>query len=291
MLKNKAITFRHGDILTVEQLEELYRYPREYLQILYDRYPDGILLGLDVEERENGLWITKGLAKYQGEIFLSAEDINLTEAVSDADKDTAYLLVFSPEESSFAQPSLSASPSSVRLRELSPRLERAGSSVEGLPFARFKLNRDGKLDLHSRLDRESGRKGEFKKVTFWNMSVCPYSSRGGRTFHPYIFRMASELLGAKQRKTVMDLLILNNILTDGIVERKMLELYIQAADVSVVNLPEADDLQLLSLFFQTLGKNPADTRPLAAGVPAETAAPNKGSMKGGKVLEGGGKVL
>lgn len=71
------LLFTDGRILKKEGLESLRDYPREYLDILYDKYEDGIIEGLIPVEKNGMIQISPGIVKYRGHIYKSKEYIEL----------------------------------------------------------------------------------------------------------------------------------------------------------------------------------------------------------------------
>lgn len=69
--------FTDGRILKKEGLESLRDYPREYLDILYDKYEDGIIEGLIPVEKNGMIQISPGIVKINKSITIVKKQINL----------------------------------------------------------------------------------------------------------------------------------------------------------------------------------------------------------------------
>lgn len=225
MFWDMEFAFRKGTILTKEMLQEVYDYPRDILDILYDGWPDGILAGTALEERSGSVYMKKGLLKYQGRIYRMMKDCDLTQFVSERlspnDSVENYKLVFSPEE----PVSIDGRDTQVR-RGMRLRLLYSNKSVEGIEFARFRLPASKKITISDKEDWE-----DLSGAKFWNMSECPYSCRGGTTFHPYIFRVLQDRL--TQGEQPWNYCALEQLSTTGILSMELIRtiLYHQGEDL------------------------------------------------------------
>ena len=225
MFKNLELTFKKGTVLTKEMLEELQAFPKDSLDILYDRYPDGILAGTDLTEKEaengkNIIYIKKGLIKYKDCIYRMTEDINLTEQIDQwidqgiVEEQTSYQLVFTPKEQEFLEGRSTQILYSLQLKVF-PKSEKA----EGIIFAQFKLLDKGEVALFHEVDME-----DISRPAYWNMTECHYACKEGVTYHPYNFEMIKRKLLSKKRRSPLDYIILNQITMTGMLSFKFMEL-------------------------------------------------------------------
>ena len=74
MFENNYPLFSAGRILKTEMLEELRDYPREFFNIRFSDYSDGIISGCDIEVTDNFIVVKKGIIKYGGLIYILTED-------------------------------------------------------------------------------------------------------------------------------------------------------------------------------------------------------------------------
>ncbi|WP_139488165.1 DNA and RNA helicase [Brevibacillus dissolubilis] len=74
MFSNRYPTFAKGRILKIEMLENLRDYPRNFIQLRYQDYSDGIISGAQVLVHRDHLSITSGIIKHAGQIYLLEAD-------------------------------------------------------------------------------------------------------------------------------------------------------------------------------------------------------------------------
>ena len=75
MFENIKPKFEMGKILKIEMLDCLNNYPRNYLDIYYKDYSDGIIKGCDINITDTFISVNKGIVKYNGNIyFLNKEE-------------------------------------------------------------------------------------------------------------------------------------------------------------------------------------------------------------------------
>ncbi len=73
MFRNDFPLFKRGLILKKEMLENLRDYPRNYINILYKDYADGVICGCDMEVEDTKIVIHEGIVKNNGKIYFLEE--------------------------------------------------------------------------------------------------------------------------------------------------------------------------------------------------------------------------
>lgn len=254
LFEHITLTLEKGTILTQEMLGELQAFPKDTLDIWYDRYPDGILTGTELMETTDNdgrkeIWIRKGLIKYRGCIYRMSEDINLSQCVSEWTKQgviqeqTNYKLVFVPGEKEF----LGGRSTQIRYpMDLAVCLK--SQKTEGIFYAQFKMLEKGKVSLYHEVDKK-----DISAAKYWNMIDCPYACRGGITYHPYIFENVKEMLSRKKRKSQLDYLVLNEISATGIVNMELMQMILNDRQVKICpEDKESDKASVLKGFMQVM---------------------------------------
>jgi hypothetical protein len=69
--------FGKGRILKKEMLESLRDYPRDYLDICFKDYSNGIISGADILVGENGITVSRGVVKHNNRIYMLVKDYEL----------------------------------------------------------------------------------------------------------------------------------------------------------------------------------------------------------------------
>lgn len=69
--------FGKGRILKKEMLECLRDYPKDFLDIYFKEYSNGIISGADVVVGENAVTVTRGIVKHNNRLYLLAKDYEL----------------------------------------------------------------------------------------------------------------------------------------------------------------------------------------------------------------------
>lgn len=77
--------FNKGRILKIEMLENLRDYSRDTLEILSSDLSDGVIKGLEADVSKNVITFSKGIVKYQGEVYLISENISIDYGATDVE--------------------------------------------------------------------------------------------------------------------------------------------------------------------------------------------------------------
>lgn len=250
LFKRIELTLQKGTILTQEMLGELQAFPKDILNIWYDRYPDGILTGTDLIETTDDtgkieVWISKGLIRHCGCIYRMSENINLSQCIKEwtrqgrIQEQVLYKLVFVP-----GKQVLLGGRNTQILYPVELTVCSQSEETEGIFYARFKMLEKGKVALFHDVDRE-----DISKATYWNMTDCPYACRGGITYHPYIFENVKRMLSSKKRKSQLDYIILNEINRTGTVNIELIQMILKDRQVKICL---GDRAYLLKQFMQVM---------------------------------------
>ncbi len=74
---NQYPHFQKGRILKREMLENLRDYPRDFLDLYFKDYSNGIITGVNVLVAETSLIITQGIVKYNDHLYILHSDYEL----------------------------------------------------------------------------------------------------------------------------------------------------------------------------------------------------------------------
>lgn len=77
MFTNVFPHFGKGRILKKEMLETLRDYPRDFFDIYFNHYSNGIIAGADAVVGEKSITITRGIVKHDDKLYMLAQDSEL----------------------------------------------------------------------------------------------------------------------------------------------------------------------------------------------------------------------
>lgn len=233
MFKKINLAFDTGNILTGQMLNELYHFPDDCLSIKYDKYPDGILSGTEIISKNDSIFITKGLLKYDNKFFRMNTDINLTSLIKDMYErgelkgQIDYKLCFIHEKETCIDGRESQKKEVMKLN-----VSRKSEEIKGIVFAYFQLNNNTIF-----LDDDD------IECTFWDMTGCLYSCRRGYTYHPYIFEQIAKKIENNHKLDSDKLMILNKIYEDGVVNINLIKSLVNHAKKLNYELYADDSLE------------------------------------------------
>ena len=174
MFNKKELRFERRSILSAAQLRAIEKFPREFFRLMFAEYDDGIICGLDFTERDGKIFLTEGLLKI-GDDFYFAEEKNLSEMTRGLHDGVDYKFVLGEAQR--------AAEENIITEKISLTVAKLDEQIGALEFGRF---RHTKIKLPD-LDAEN-LFDEFTRGSRLNLLYVPYSTRGGKTFHPYVFR-------------------------------------------------------------------------------------------------------
>ena len=258
MLVKKEVSFLHGNILTKEMLNETYAYPRNFVELKYSDYSDGIITGLDFVENDGITYLTKGIVKFKGEYYFLLDDINLTSYFLDMKKQqnwqsTLYYLYLKRSEPIKA--------GSIVVQNLDLYV-----SEESKQDDLFLLCRFFGTESNMRLPRlnGSGEQKPFKDLIDNNLYVnlidTLYAMPKKATYHPFLFKAVAKYLEQKQGKSMLDYVILMQIQNMKILSIDAMRTYIAAVDCKAQE--SSDRESFFKLFTECLEKKEEKKIPL-----------------------------
>lgn len=231
MLATKSINFKSRTVLTGEMLETIYKFPKEILKFHYADFGDGIISGLDFQKNGDEIYLTEGIVKLGEKFFVSETGkINLSKLFREFRESRtqkgrelySFVLCLLPNENK----------KNVEFERLELKI---------IPQKTFSDNKNKVLFLGTFSEEpfdlylpevETDSKNFYEEFTDErnNFSILeiPYSSRGGTTFHPYIFATIKKILQHKTKKTSADFIFLMQIEQDGVTSLEVLKTYIEA---------------------------------------------------------------
>ena len=225
MLVQKEVSFVHGAVLTKDMLRELYLYPRNFVELTYDLYSDGILQGIDFVTQDGHVCLTRGIIKFQGEYYFLVRPLDLTAYLQGQNlKDKRYNLYLQKREKSYAdhitEKSLSIYISENVEKDMFLLCRFGGTTVE-MPVVLSqedtqKYNKDSQFF-------------EFCNNSYVDLKETIYASPQEGTFHPFLFRAIREYLQEKKDKTLMEWVLLLQLQNRPVLSMEAVKTYLHYA--------------------------------------------------------------
>lgn len=249
MLVKKDISFLHGSILTKEMLDETYAYPRNFVELKYNDYSDGIIAGLDFVENDGVTYLTKGIVKFKGEYYFLLDDINLT----------SYFLKMHKQQNwsnklyyLYLKSSAPIKADSIIVQNLELYVSEECKQDDLFLLCRFHGGKD-----NMELPRLNGNEEEaFKKLIdntlYVNLIDTLYAMPGKVTYHPFLFKAVAEYLEHKPNKSMLDNVILIQIQNMKVLSIDAMKTYIDAVGCDDEKVANRKDF--FNLFVKCLEK-------------------------------------
>ena len=233
------IVFEAGDILSAQMLDETYRYPREFLHLSHAGYGNGIIAGLDFETKDDSVYLTAGIVKFDGKCYILPQNVNLD----------IWLKHHNPALTSSAEYFLCLvckdvlsdreQASGIKLhRRMMLRAEKERPSGS-LLLARYKFRPDMGIHLPAiEITNEKNPFESFFQSGLLQVLECDYAHPQGKTtYHPLVFRAIKDYLEQKTTLSPYDFGLLVELQNHGIVAIKSLMAYVAAnKEVSLTSL-------------------------------------------------------
>ena len=175
MFERKELRFERRSILAASQLRAIEKFPREFLNLYFSDFGDGILSGMDYVERDEKIFLTAGILKFNDKIYFS-DEVNLSELAKNFLNGNKYFFVPGEVERENIE--------NVITEKFSVAVKNFEKNFNGVEFGNF----SGQINfLLPKIDAENLFE-EFTKKSRINLLNVKYSVSGGDTFHPIIFR-------------------------------------------------------------------------------------------------------
>jgi hypothetical protein len=202
--------FGKGRILKTEMLENLRDFPREFADIFFQNFSDGVLTGAELVVNQNTITITRGIIKHRNKLYLLKEDHSI--AYSQTNKEMLIKIRFSPEIDSV---DFYLNQSLIVLDE-NPVV--AGNELE---LGRFKLQEGAQLRSDYVDFYDFGT--EFNTI---NIIHLPFAGRRESTMNPLVMEYFAKVLLANRTENPLDTSFAIQCLNHERVERDLIIFYL-----------------------------------------------------------------
>ena len=222
------IVFEDGNILSAQMLEETYRYPREFLNLIHSNYCDGIITGLDFDKKDDGVYLTAGLVKIGQKYYILPQNVNIDDWLKHCNPalqpQVEYSLCIVNEDV------LTPNDMARGIKSHSRVVLKATRELpdKSLLLARYKIRPDVGISL-PQLNLDNGKNpfDDFFQSGLLQLLKCRYAHQSGEpTFHPLVFRAMQNYLEQKFPLSPYDFALLTELQNHGIAATKSLITYI-----------------------------------------------------------------
>lgn len=231
MFTHKNLTFEHGEILTRAMLQEIYKYPREFLRLKYSGYSDGIICGVDFFSEGGEIFLSAGIMKIGGEFYFLAENVNLSDLAekNNLEVDREYCICLK-KSSQKNEPCLTENNFEIIFSKenLTPTL------------GNFIFTARDNFNFPALAEGENPFERIFRRSVF-NLFDVKFAASGGATFHPMLLRVVKNFLCVKENKTPLDYAILTQLQNAETISLQTIKFYI-AQEGKNLNFSSRKDL-------------------------------------------------
>jgi len=210
LFANLFPNFGTGRILKKEMLECLRDYPRDFFDVYFKDYSNGIIAGADAVVGENIITIERGIVKHNGRIYILEKDYELPYNYTNSEALIKIKFLDENVKGDFIQYSTNIFIDSS-----------AALGSDELELGRFKL-REGAI-LRSDYTDFFDLTTEYNTINIVNVE---YSALDKSTLKPFILKYFSRILLECNSENINDILFAMQCLNTGSIEREVLIYYI-----------------------------------------------------------------
>lgn len=204
--------FEKKRLLRIEMLEQIRDFPRDYLEILYSGFSDGILYGCTPGWDGNKLVIEPGILRYSEKLYFMKEPF-LMEC--EAEDKIRYLKV--QFQTLVQENGKIRGNTRIYLDDIEP------NSSSEMELCRFRLQEGARL--RDTYENFADCTTEFDTI---HLLEVPWSSPGTATLHPKILRKYAKEILRKKNRDVMDIsFAMDAIANRGIMPEEAIRIYIE----------------------------------------------------------------
>jgi hypothetical protein len=210
LFRNQFPYFQEGNILKQEMLENLRDYPRNFFDIYFQNYSNGIINGINLAVKDDCIFIDQGIVKFNGKIYI-LDKINKIKCVN-SNKELLIKVKFSKskDEGNFK----------IHTGEIFLE-ENINLAQDELELGRFKL-REG-ATLRAIYNQFSDFATEYNTINIINVK---YANLNKYTLHPLIVRNFANKLLQESEGDYLDIAFSMSSLNSRIANRDVIINYL-----------------------------------------------------------------
>ncbi|MGM0508837.1 MAG: hypothetical protein ACQERZ_06665 [Fusobacteriota bacterium] len=208
-MENRVPKFEKGSILKKGMLEALRDYPKNFIDIFFEEYSDGILEGCKISVNESYIVINKGIIKLDGCIYILDDKTEIDYPESNVEV-VIKISILEEENRDYDIKKLNITSD-----------ENKDLLKNELELGRFKLRKGA--DLRTTYSDFFDFKTEYNTLNIIN---CKYSSTGGTSISPKILREFGKKALEINTMSPIDIIFAYKTLESGTVNREIIKSYI-----------------------------------------------------------------
>lgn len=246
MLKNYNIIFQNGSILTGKMLSLMFDLPKNFAELLYSDRSDGIISGMEFTADEKSIKVSKGVFKYNGCIYLLDHDQSF-EIYDDKEREYILFIRENVDKDAFGKEcSGDEFKGDIEEKTLDIILTYKSGEVTEDDFILCRFYHSPKMPE----DLDDLR----RTASYVDLTRYIYSASGKATFIPYVCKLILNKLRYKKDKHPLDYVLMNLILTQGVLSREILTDYIKEAGMNFDDQDSDDGKQLIEVFSKAVNE-------------------------------------
>ena len=240
MLNNYNLTFKSGSILTKELLDKMYYLPKVVSELEMVDYSDGVISGLHFYKKDNDLYLSKGIYKHNGKLYLLEKDEKLDPPSGKFDDNYKYVILL--EETNNINICENISINSIKFSIHQGDVDEFDKDRVVCSFIGSPKLPNTKEDLKERIFDML----YFKQSIYGNES----------TFRSELFKIIYDELLKKANENAtlhnLDYSFMEQIETRGVVSCEFMRRYVKASGKSLSNIKSRKDL--MTSFIESTDK-------------------------------------
>jgi len=210
LFSNQFPYFKKGNILKKSMLENIRDYPRDFINLYFQDYSDGILTGCSLEVKGNYININRGLIKFKDRMYMLNEVSKVDYEDSSNEMILKVKFLDSKEENDF------------EIYESNIYLD-TGQKLEESEFelGRFKFRKGAQL--RDNYNQFTDFAIEYNTINLINVK---YSSVSEPSIHPLISKMFAHQVLDNIEDSSLDISFAMQCLSNKVVNRKLIMAYL-----------------------------------------------------------------
>lgn len=210
MFVNMSPNFKKGIILKQEMLENIRDYPRNYVDMYFSTFSNGILFGCDLDIKDDYIIIRKGCIKHRDKIYMLEKDYSLPYSYTNEEVVIKVKFLEEKIEKDFiVYPTEILLDKNIIINE------------EEFELGRFKLKDGSRLrnDYQNFLDLST----EYNTLNVINVK---YASQEKDTISPTIIKCFTKEILKKNSTNIYDINFIMHSINEKLLTRDLINYYI-----------------------------------------------------------------